>query len=119
MNFTPQQPTLQQMALADKRDELAIKALLSGRELNPIYLWHAPLVPTFANAYLLAKEQGITKVSSEVSQASNGDHIAIVRLRLPSTRSIRAGAGRHTEPMIARGFAFRNSVRQLMVEVAP
>jgi len=117
MNVRPQQPTLQQMALADKRDELAIKALLSGRELNPVYLWHAPLVPTFANAYLLAKEHEITKVSSEVNQASNGDYVAIVRLQHPTTKSIRAGAGRHTDPMIARGFAFRNSVRQLLVEV--
>ena len=119
MNVRPQQPTLQQMALADKRDELAIKALLSGRELNPVYLWHAPLVPTFANAYLLAKEHGIVKISAEASQTSEGDHIAIVRLKLPSTKSIRAGAGRHADPMIARGFAFRNSVRQLLVEVKP
>ena len=115
----PKQPTLQQMALADKRDELAIKALLSGRELNPVYLWHKVGIPTFANAYLLAKEHGITKVSSEVSQTKDGDHIAIVRLRLPATKSVRAGAGRHIDPLVARGFAFRNSVRQLMVEVAP
>ena len=112
-------PTLQQMALADKRDEAAIRALLSGRELNPTYLWHAPKVPTFANAYLLAKQHGIVKVNAEVSQTKDGDHIAIVRLRLPSTKSIRAGAGRHADPMIARGFAFRNAVRQLLVEVAP
>ena len=117
--MNPQQPTLQQMALADKRDELAIKALLSGRELNPIYLWHAPLVPTFANAYLLAKEHETTKISTEVSQTSQGDHIAIVRLRLPATKCVRAGAGRHIDSMIARGVAFRNSVRQLLVEIVP
>ena len=114
-----QQPTLQQMALADRRDEAAIKALLSGRELNPTYLWHAPKVPTFANAYQLARQHGITKVSSEVSQTSDGEYAAIVRLRLPATKSVRAGAGRHTEPMIARGFAFRNAVRQLLVEIVP
>ena len=119
MNLHPQQPTLQQMALADKRDEAAIRAVLSSKPLNPIYLWHAPSVPTFANAYLLAKEHGITKVSSEVSQASNGDYVAIVRLQYPATKSIRAGAGRHTDPLIARGFGFRNSVRQLLVEIIP
>ena len=119
MNLHPQQPTLQQMALADKRDEAAIRAVLSGKPLNPIYLWHAPKVPTFANAYLLAKEHEITKISTEVSQTSQGDHIAIVRLRLPATKCVRAGAGRHTDPMIARGFAFRNSVRQLLVEIVP
>ena len=115
----PKRPTLQQMALADRRDEAAIRTLLSGKPLNPTYLWHAPGVPTFANAHLLAKEHRITKVSTEVSQTKNGDHIAIVRLRLPATKSIRAGAGRHADPMIARGFAFRNAVRQLLVEVAP
>jgi len=112
-------PTLQQMQQSDKIDEAAIRAVLSGKPFpNPI-LWHAPRIPTFANAYLLAKKHGIVKISAEVSQTSDGDHIAIVRLRLPSTRSIRAGAGRHTEPMIARGFAFRNAVRQLLLEVAP
>ena len=110
-------PTLLQMRESDKIDEAAIRTVLSGQPLNPTYLWHAPRIPTFANAYLLAKAHGILKVSAEVSQTSEGDHIAIVRLRLPSTRSIRAGAGRHTEPMIARGFAFRNSVRQLLLEV--
>ena len=112
-------PTLAQMALADKRDEAAIKAILSGQELDPTYLWHAPGVPTFANAYLLAKQNGIVKISAKVNQTKDGDHIAIVRLRLPATKSIRAGAGRHADPMIARGFAFRNAVRQLLVEIVP
>ena len=113
-------PSLQQMQQSDKIDEAAIRAVLSGKPFStPIHLWHAPRIPTFANAYLLAKQHGITKVSTEVGQTSEGDHIAIVRLKLPSTRSIRAGAGRHTEPMIARGFAFRNSVRQLLLEVTP
>ena len=113
-------PTLLQMQQSDLIDEAAIRAILSGKPFpNPILLWHAPRIPTFANAYLLAKQHGILKVSAEVNQTSDGDHIAIVRLKLPATKSIRAGAGRHTEPMIARGFAFRNSVRQLLVEVAP
>ena len=115
--MSSKQPTQQQMALADRRDEAAIRTVLSGKPLNPTYLWHAPRVPTFANTYLLAKAHGILKVSAEVNQTSEGDFIAIVRLRLPSTRSIRAGAGKHIDPMIARGFAFRNSVRQLLVEV--
>ena len=110
-------PTLLQMRESDEIDEAAIRAVLSGQELDPTYLWHAPGVPTFANAYLLAKQNGIVKISAKVNQTKDGDHIAIVRLRLPSTKSIRAGAGRHSDPMIARGFAFRNSVRQLLVEV--
>ena len=111
-------PSLQQMQQSDKIDEAAIRAVLSGKPFpNPILFWHAPRIPTFANAYLLAKKHGIVKISAEVSQTSDGDHIAIVRLRLPSTRSIRAGAGRHADPMIARGFAFRNAVRQLLLEV--
>ena len=110
-------PTLLQMRESDKIDEAAIRAVLSGQELDPTYLWHAPGVPTFANAYLLAKQNGIVKISAEVNQTKDGDHIAIVRLRLPSTKSIRAGAGRHIDPLVARGFAFRNSVRQLLVEV--
>ena len=112
-------PTLLQMQQSDQIDEAAIRAVLSGQELDPTYLWHAPNVPTFANAYLLAKQNGIVKVSAEVNKTSDGDHIAIVRLRLPATKSVRAGAGRHTDPMIARGFAFRNSVRQLLVEIIP
>jgi len=110
-------PTLLQMRESDKIDEAAIRAVLSGQELDPTYLWHAPGVPTFANAYLLAKQNGIVKISAKVNQTKDGDHIAIVRLRLPSTKSIRAGAGRHIDPLVARGFAFRNSVRQLLVEV--
>ena len=113
-------PSLQRMQQSDLIDEAAIRAILSGKPFpNPIHLWHAPRIPTFANAYLLAKQHGIVKVSAEVNQASDGDHIAIVRLRLPSTKSIRAGAGRHADPMIARGFAFRNAVRQLLLEVSP
>ena len=103
-------PTLQQMQQSDLIDEAAIRAVLAGKPFS------TP-IPTFANAYLLAKKHGIVKVSAEVSQTSDGDHIAIVRLRLPCTKSIRAGAGRHADPMIARGFAFRNAVRQLLVEV--
>jgi len=118
--MSSKRPTLQQMQQSDKIDEAAIRAVLSGKPFpTPIYLWHAPRIPTFANAYILAKKHGITKVSTEVSQSSEGDHIAIVRLKLPATKSIRAGAGRHADPMIARGFAFRNAVRQLLVEVKP
>ena len=111
-------PSLQQMQQSDLIDEAAIRAVLSRKPFpTPILLWHAPRIPTFANAYLLAKKHGITKVSTEVSQTSEGDHVAIVRLKLPATKSVRAGAGRHSDPMIARGFAFRNSVRQLLLEV--
>ena len=110
-------PTQQQMKQADQVDEAAIRALLSGHSLDPIHLWHAPGIPTFAHAYQLAKEIGITKVSSQTKQANDGQHLSIVRLRHPSTRSIRAGAGTHKEPLIARGFAFRNAVRQLLMEV--
>ena len=111
-------PTLQQMQQSDLIDEAAIRAVLSRKPFPPpILLWHAPRIPTFANAYLLAKKHRIVKISAEVSQTSEGDHIAIVRLRLPRTKSIRAGAGRHIDPLVARGFAFRNSVRQLLVEV--
>ena len=112
-------PTLQQMRQSDLIDEADIRTVLSGQPLVPTYLWHAPRVPTFGNAYLLAKAHGIVKVSAEVNKTKDGDYIAIVRLRLPATKSVRAGAGRHIDPLVARGFAFRNSVRQLMVEVAP
>ncbi len=110
-------PTQQQMRRADQIDEAAIRALLSGQPLDPTLRWHAPGIPTFAHAYQLAKELGLTKVSSQTKQANDGQHLAVVRLRHPSTRSIRAGAGTHTEPLIARGFAFRNAVRQLLMEV--
>ena len=110
-------PTQQQMKQGDQIDEAAIRAVLSGQSPNPKLLWHAPGIPTFAHAYQLAKEIGISKVSSQVKLANDGQHLAIVRLRHPSTRSIRAGAGTHTEPLIARGFAFRNAVRQLITEV--
>ena len=116
--MSSKRPTFQQMQQSDQIDEAAIRAVLSRKPFpNPILLWHAPRIPTFANAYLLAKKHGITKISAEVSQTSEGDHIAIVRLRLPRTKSIRAGAGRHIDPLVARGFAFRNSVRQLLLEV--
>ena len=116
--MSSKRPTLQQMQQSDKIDEAAIRAVLSGKPFPPpILLWHAPRIPTFANAYLLANKHRIVKISAEVNQTSEGDHIAIVRLRLPRTKSIRAGAGRHIDPLVARGFAFRNSVRQLLLEV--
>ena len=118
--MSSKRPTLQQMQQSDQIDESAIRAVLAGKPFSsPILLWHAPRIPSFANAYLLAKKHGITKISAEVNKTSDGDHIAIVRLRLPATKSVRAGAGRHADPMIARGFAFRNAVRQLLLEVAP
>ena len=111
-------PTILQMQQSDLIDEAAIRAVLAGKPFPPpILLWHAPRIPTFANAYLLANKHRIVKISAEVNQTSEGDHIAIVRLRLPRTKSIRAGAGRHIDPLVARGFAFRNSVRQLLLEV--
>ncbi len=118
--MSSKRPTLQQMQQSDLIDEAAIRAVLSGKPFpTPIYLWHAPRIPTFANAYLLAKKHGIVKVSAEVSRTKDSDFIAIVRLKLPSTKSIRAGAGRHIDPLVARGFAFRNAVRQLLLEVSP
>ena len=110
-------PTQQQMRRADQIDEAAIRALLSGQPLDLTLRWHAPGIPTFAHAYQLAKELGLTKVSSQVKLANDGQHLSIVRLRHPSTKSIRAGAGTHKEPLIARGFAFRNAIRQLLTEV--
>ena len=116
--MSSKRPTILQMQQSDLIDEAAIRAVLSRKPFPPpILLWHAPRIPTFANAYLLAKKHRIIKISAEVSQTSEGDHIAIVRVKLPATKSIRAGAGRHADPMIARGFAFRNSVRQLLLEV--
>ena len=112
-------PTLQQMQLSDQRDASAIRSVLSGKPLYPIYLWHAPGIPTFANALNLAQQLGFKKVSSQVTQTSAGDYVAIVRIQYPATKSIRAGAGQHTDPLIARGFGFRNAVRQLLVEIVP
>ena len=112
-------PTLQQMLRSDRIDEAAIKAYLSGQPIDPLFLWHAPGVPTFANALQLDQQLGLKKISSQVTQSSNGDYVAIVRLQHPTTKSVRAGAGRHADPLIARGFGFRNAVRQLLVEIAP
>ena len=78
---------------ADQMDAKSIRAFVNDpKSWNPLYLYHAPGVPTFAGAVLSAQEA-----------------------KLSTRSSSRGGAGSHPESMVARGFAYRNAVRQMIL----
>ena len=52
-----------------------------------------------------------------MNKTSNDNYVAIVQLRLPVNRSIKVGT-RGAVLLVSRGFALRNTVRQLILEVS-
>jgi len=104
---------------SDQMDAKSIQAYVNDpKSWNPIYLWHAPGVPTFAGAVLLAKESKLTTFDQSkvvIKQSNNGTFRAIVTVINGS--SSRGGAGSHTDSIVARGFAYRNAVRQMVLSV--
>ena len=102
---------------ADEMDARSIRAFVNGpKSWNPLYLYHAPGVPTFAGAVLSAQEAKLSTYdqSKVVIKQSQGDDFTVY-VTVTNGSSSRGGAGSHPESIVARGFAYRNAVRQMIL----
>ena len=98
---------------ADQMDAKSIRAFVNDpKSWNPLYLYHAPGVPTFAGAVLSAQQADLSTFDQSkavIKQCLDG-HFTVT-----NGSSSRGGAGSHPESMVARGFAYRNAVRQMIL----
>ena len=80
---------------------------------------HAPGVRTFAGAVPSAQEADLSTFdqSKAVIKQCQGGHFT-VHVTVTNGSSSRGGAGSHSESIVARGFAYRNAVRQLILNDA-
>ena len=102
---------------ADQMDAKSIRAFVNDpKSWNPLYLYHAPGVPTFAGAVLSAQQAKLSTFDQSqavIKQCQDG-HFT-VHVTVTNGSSSRGGAGSHPESMVARGFAYRNAVRQMIL----
>ena len=102
---------------ADEMDARSIRAFVNGpKSWNPLYLYHAPGVPTFAGAVLSAQEADLSTFDQSkavIKQCQGGDFT--VHVTVTNGSSSRGGAGFHPESIVARGCAYRNAVRQMIL----
>lgn len=86
---------LTKFQLADQKDAVAIKRYVEDRQnWNPLYLYHAPGVPTFAGAVDMAQASGLSSFfasPAKISQADGGDFLATVEV--PTGPEPEAGPG--------------------------
>ena len=105
---------------ADQMDAKSIRAFVNDpKSWNPLYLYHAPGVPTFAGAILSAQEAKLSTFDQSkevIKQCQGGDFTVYVTVINGSCS--RGGAGSHPESIVARGFAYRNAVRQMILNDA-
>ena len=102
---------------ADEMDARSIRAFVNDpKSWNPLYLYHAPGVPTFAGAVLSAQQADLSTFdqSKAVIKQCQGGHFT-VHVTVTNGSSSRGGAGFHPESIVARGFAYRNAVRQMIL----
>ena len=102
---------------ADEMDARSIRAFVNDpKSWNPLYLYHAPGVPTFAGAVLSAQQAKLSTFdqSQAVIKQCQGGHFT-VHVTVTNGSSSRGGAGSHPESIVARGFAYRNAVRQMIL----
>ena len=98
---------------ADQMDAKSIRAFVNDpKSWNPLYLYHAPGVPTFAGPVLSAQETKLSTFdqSQGVIKLCLDGHFTVT-----NGSSSRGGAGSHPESIVARGFAYRNAVRQMIL----
>ena len=105
---------------ADQMDAKSIRAFVNDpKSWNPLYLYHAPGVPTFAGAVLSAQQAKLSTFDQSkavIKQCLDGHFTVYVTVTNGS--SSRGGAGSHPESIVARGFAYRNAVRQMILSGA-
>ena len=102
---------------ADEMDARSIRGFVNDpKSWNPLYLYHAPGVLTFAGAVLSAQEADLSTFdqSKAVIKQCQGGHFT-VHVTVTNGSSSRGGAGSHPESIVARGFAYRNAVRQMIL----
>ena len=102
---------------ADEMDARSIRGFVNDpKSWNPLYLYHAPGVSIFAGAVLLAQEAKLSTYdqSKVVIKQSQGDDFTVY-VTVTNGSSSRGGAGSHPESIVARGFAYRNAVRQMIL----
>jgi len=102
---------------ADEMDARSIRAFVNDpKSWNPLYLYHAPGVPTFAGAVLAAQQSDLSTFdqSKAVIKQCQGGHFTVY-VTVTNGSSSRGGAGSHSESIVARGFAYRNAVRQMIL----
>ena len=105
---------------ADEMDARSIRVLVNDpKSWNPLYLYHAPGVLTFAGAVLSAQEADLSTFdqSKTVIKQCQGGYFT-VHVTVTNGSSSRGGAGSHPESIVARGFAYRNAVRQMILNGA-
>ena len=105
---------------ADEMDARSIRAFVNDpKSWNPLYLYHAPGVLTFAGAVLSAQQADLSTFdeSKVVIKQCQGGHFTVHVTVTNGSRS-RGGAGSHPESIVARGFAYRNAVRQMILNNA-
>ena len=101
---------------ADEMDARSIRAFVNDpKSWNPLYLYHAPGVPTFAGAVLSAQEAKLSTFdqSKAVIKQCQGGHFT-VHVTVTNGFSSRGGTGSYPESIVAGGFAYRNAVRQMI-----
>ena len=105
---------------SDQMDARSIRAFVNDpKSWNPLYLYHAPGIPTFAGAVLSAQQAKLSTFDQSqavIKQCQDG-HFT-VHVTVTNGSSSRGGAGSHPESMVARGFAYRNAVRQMILSGA-
>ena len=102
---------------ADEMDARSIRVFVNDpKSWNPLYLYHAPGVLTFAGAVLSAQQADLSTFdqSKAVIKQWQGGHFT-VHVTVTNGSSSRGGAGSHPESIVARGFAYRNAVRQMIL----
>ena len=104
----------------DEMDACSIRAFVNDpKSWNPLYLYHAPRVLTFVGAVLSAQQAKLSTFDQSqavIKQCQDG-HFT-VHVTVTNGSSSRGGAGSHPESMVARGFAYRNAVRQMILSGA-
>ena len=102
---------------ADEMDARSIRVFVNDpKSWNPLYLYHAPGVLTFAGAVLSAQAADLSTFdqSKAVIKQCQGGYFT-VHVTVTNGSSSRGGAGSHPESIVARGFAYRNAVRQMII----
>ena len=102
---------------ADQMDAKSIRAFVNDpKSWNPLYLYHAPRVLTFVGAVLSAQDFKLSTFDQSkavLKQCQGSDFTVYVTVTNGSSR--RGGAVSHSGSIVARGFAYRNAVRQMVL----
>ena len=102
---------------ADLRDAKSIRQFIDNRaDWHPTIWEHAPRQPTFAAAVILATVNDLTAFEdAEATINQSKDRIYRAFVQVSDGTSSRCGAGSHADATIAKGFAYRNAVRQMIL----